>query len=172
MEKILVSACLVGERVRYNDVAMEFDNRILKYWQRNGLVVAICPEVAGGLPVPRPSSEIIHGDGHQVLNGLDRIENINGQDVTRYFIEGAQKTLQLARFHNIKLAVLKEGSPSCGSHYIYDGSFSKIKKSGKGVTAALLEQNDIRVFSEREIHEAEKYLKTLIQRSTNPARHF
>ncbi len=162
MEKILVSACLVGERARYNGVAMEFDNQILKYWRNNGLVVAICPEVAGGLPVPRPSSEIFYGDGHQVLNGHDRIVNINGQDVTQYFIEGAQKTFLLARFHKIKLAILKEGSPSCGSSYIYDGSFSKIKKSGKGVTTALLEKNGIRVFSEREIHEAEKYLKTLI----------
>lgn len=161
MEKILVSACLVGERVRYNGVATEFDNQILKYWRSNGLVVAICPEVAGGLPVPRPSSEIFYGDGHQVLNGHDRIVNINGQDVTQYFLEGAQKTLLLARFHKIKLAILKEGSPSCGSSYIYDGSFSKIKKSGRGVTAALLEKNDIRVFNEREIHEAEKYLKHL-----------
>jgi uncharacterized protein YbbK (DUF523 family) len=162
MEKILVSACLVGERVRYNGVAMEFDNQILQYWRSNKLVVAICPEVAGGLPVPRPSSEISHGDGYQVLNGHDRIVNINGQDVTKYFLEGAQKTLLLARFHKIKLAVLKERSPSCGSSYIYDGSFSKIKKPGKGVTAALLEKNDIRVFSELEIHEAETYLKTII----------
>jgi len=161
MEKILVSACLVGERVRYNGVTVEFDNQILKYWRSKGLVVAICPEVAGGLPVPRPSSEISDGDGRQVLNSHDRVVNINGQDVTKYFLEGAQKTLLLARFHKIKLAVLKEGSPSCGSSYIYDGSFSKIKKPGKGVTTALLEENDICVFSEQEIHEAEKYLKHL-----------
>ena len=161
MEKILVSSCLVGERVRYNGVALEYDHPILKYWRRHELVVAICPEVAGGLPVPRPSSEIIYGDGHQVLKGHDRIVNINGQDVTKNFIEGAHKTLLIAQFHKIKLAVLKEGSPSCGSNYIYDGSFSKTKKSGKGVTAALLEQNDIRIFNEREIHEAEKYLKHL-----------
>jgi uncharacterized protein YbbK (DUF523 family) len=158
MEKILVSACLVGERVRYNGVAMEFDNQILKYWRINELVVSICPEVAGGLPVPRPSSEIFGGDGSQVLNGPKKVINVNGQDVTKYYIEGAQKTLLLARFHKIKLAILKEGSPSCGSRYIYDGSFSKIKKSGRGVAAALLEQNNIRVFNEREIHEAEKYL--------------
>jgi uncharacterized protein YbbK (DUF523 family) len=161
MEKILVSACLVGERVRYNGVAMEFDNQILKYWRNNVLVVAICPEVAGGLPVPRPSSEISGGDGCQVLNGLKKVINANEQDVTQYFLEGAQKTLLLARFHKIKLAILKEGSPSCGSSYIYDGSFSKIKKLGKGVTAALLEQNDIRVFSEHEISKAEEYLKHL-----------
>jgi len=161
MEKILVSSCLVGERVRYNGGTIEFDNQILKFWRRNGLVVSICPEVAGGLSVPRPSSEIFYSDGHQVLNGHDRIVNINGQDVTKYFIEGAQKALLLARFHKIKLAILKEGSPSCGSSYIYDGSFSKIKKPGRGVTAALLKENGIRVFNEKEIHEAEKYLKHL-----------
>ena len=161
MEKILVSACLIGERVRYNGVAMEFDNQILKYWRNNELVVSICPEVAGGLPVPRPSSEIFGGDGSQVLKGLKKVINVNGQDVTQYFLEGSQKTLLLARFHKIKLAILKEGSPSCGSRYIYDGSFSKNKKSGKGVTTALLEQNDIRVFSEQEISKAEEYLKHL-----------
>jgi uncharacterized protein YbbK (DUF523 family) len=161
MERILVSACLVGEHVRYNGVAMEFDNQILKYWRNNELVVAICPEVAGGLPVPRPSSEIFGADGGQVLNGLKKVINANGQDVTQCFLDGAQKALLLARFHKIKLAILKEGSPSCGSGYIYDGSFSKTKKSGKGVTAALLEQNGIRVFNELEISKAEKYLKHL-----------
>ena len=161
MEIILVSACLLGEGVRYDGVAMEFDHQILKYWRINELVASICPEVAGGLPIPRPSSEIFGGDGSQVLKGLKKVINVNGQDVTQYFLEGAQKTLLLARFHKIKLAILKEGSPSCGSSYIYDGSFSKTKKSGKGVSATLLEQNDIRVFNEREIHEAEKYLKHL-----------
>ncbi|MDH3956708.1 MAG: DUF523 domain-containing protein, partial [Desulfobacteraceae bacterium] len=81
---------------------------------------------------------------------------------SKYFLDGAQKALELVSSLGIRLAILKEGSPSCGSGYIYDGSFSGIKKPGKGVTAALLEENNIRVFSEREISEAEKYLKTLI----------
>jgi uncharacterized protein YbbK (DUF523 family) len=76
-------------------------------------------------------------------------------------LTGGQKTLELARLHNIKLAVLKDGSPSCGSTYIYDGSFSGIKKPGKGITTILLEENSIRVFSELEIPEAVEYLKTL-----------
>ena len=162
MEKVLVSACLLGEQVRYNGIVKDFENHVLKSWNRRGRVVGICPEVAGGLPVPRPSCEISDGDGRQVLNSHDRVINSNGQDVTKCFLEGAQKTLLLVLFHKIKLAVLKEGSPSCGSNYIYDGSFSGIKKPGKGVTAALLEKNGIRVFSERELLEAEKYLKTLI----------
>jgi uncharacterized protein YbbK (DUF523 family) len=87
--------------------------------------------------------------------------NIKGKDVTQYFLTGAQKTLEIARLHNIKLVVLKDGSPSCGSTYIYDGSFSGIKKPGKGITTVLLEESGIRVFSEGELQEAFKYLKTL-----------
>ena len=158
MKKILVSACLLGERVRYNGVFKSFESHVLESWNRRGWVVAICPEVVGGLSVPRPRSEISRDDGIQVLNGHKKVININGQDVTKYFLDGAQKALELALFHKVKLAVLKEGSPSCGSGYIYDGSFSGLKKPGKGVTAALLEENDIRVFSEREIPEAEEYL--------------
>ena len=161
MEKILISACLVGEHVRYNGIAMEFDNQILKYWGNNELVVAICPEVAGGLPVPRSCSEISGGDGSQVLNGHKKVINSNGQDVTKYFLAGAQKALELATLWGIRVAILKEGSPSCGSGYIYDGSFSKIKKPGKGVAAALLEEKGIRVFNEREIFKVENYLKTI-----------
>ena len=162
MEKMLVSACLVGERVRYNGIVKNFESHVLASWNRRGCAVAICPEVAGGLPVPRPSSEISGSDGNQVLNGGQKVVNIKGQDVTKYFLDGAQKALELASLLGIRLAILKEGSPSCGSNYIYDGSFSGIKKSGKGVTAALLEENGIRVFSEREILEAENYLKTHI----------
>jgi len=162
MEKMLVSACLVGERVRYNGIVKNFESQILKSWNRRGWVVAICPEVAGGLPVPRPRSEIAGSGGNQVLNGHQKVIDIKGQDVTKYFLDGAQKALELASLLGIRFAILKEGSPSCGSNYIYDGSFSGIKKPGKGVTAALLEENGIRVFSENEILEAEKYLKTCI----------
>ena len=158
MEKILVSACLVGERARYNGIVKSFESHVLKAWNRRGWVVAICPEVAGGLPVPRPRSEISEEDGIQVLKGHKKVININGQDVTKYFLDGAQKALEFASSLGIRLAILKEGSPSCGSGYIYDGSFSGLKKPGKGVTAVLLEENDIRVFSEREIPEAEEYL--------------
>jgi uncharacterized protein YbbK (DUF523 family) len=161
MEKILVSACLVGERVRYNGLVKSFEGHVLESWDRRGWVVAICPEVAGGLSVPRPRSEISGGDGVQVLNGHKKVINFNGQDVTKYFLDGAQKALEIASSSGIRLAILKEGSPSCGSGYIYDGSFTGIKKPGKGVAAALLEENGIRVFSEREIPEAEKFIKTL-----------
>lgn len=162
MEKILVSACLMGECVRYNGVTKRFKSHVLDAWHRQGRIVAICPEVAGGLPVPRARSEIREGGGIEVLNGHTRVVNINGEDVTHHFLEGARKALELARALEIRVAVLKEGSPSCGSGYIHDGSFTGVKKPGNGVAAALLEESGIRVFSEREIAEADKYIKTLI----------
>ncbi|MBW2325389.1 MAG: DUF523 domain-containing protein [Deltaproteobacteria bacterium] len=120
-----------------------------------------CPEVAGGLSIPRPCSEILDGDGKKVLRGDARVINVHGEDVTESFLKGAQKAMELARSMKIHMAVLKDGSPSCGSAYIYDGRFAGVKKPGKGVTAALFEENDIRVFSEGEIPKASEYLKTL-----------
>lgn len=162
MIKLLVSACLMGEHVRYDGgVVKIFNGRLLEHWQGQERVVPFCPEVAGGLSVPRPCSEIFDGDGEKVLRGDARVINIDGDDVTESFLKGAQKAVELARSMKIRMALLKDGSPSCGSAYIYDGCFAGIKKPGKGVAAALLEENDIRVFSEREIPKAEKYLKTL-----------
>ena len=161
MNKVLVSACLIGVNVRYNGRVTGYESSLLGDWKLRGRLVPFCPEVGGGLPVPRPCSEISGYDGRSVLLGHARVMNIKGKDVTQYFLTGAQKALELARLHNIKLSVLKDGSPSCGSTYIYDGSFSGIKKPGKGITTVLLEENSIRVFSEREIPEAVEYLKTL-----------
>jgi uncharacterized protein YbbK (DUF523 family) len=161
MEKVLISACLLGDPVRYDGAALIFEDQTLTRWRKEGRLVSICPEVAGGLPVPRFRAEITGSGGHRVLNGRRRVINIDGQDVTSFFVAGAQKALELARSHDIRLAVFKEGSPSCGSGYIHDGSFSGIKKPGKGVATALLEKNGIRVFSERSISEARKYLKRI-----------
>jgi uncharacterized protein YbbK (DUF523 family) len=161
MNKVLVSACLIGENVRFNKRVKIYENSRLGDWKLQGRLVPFCPEVAGGLPVPRPCSEISGQDGSTVLQGYAKVMNIKGKDVTQYFLTGAQKALELACLHKIKLAVLKDGSPSCGSTYIYDGSFSGIKKPGKGITTVLLEKNSIRVFSEREIFKAVEYLKTL-----------
>ena len=166
MIKVLVSACLMGEPVRYNGGPVKiFDDRLLAYWHAEGRMVPFCPEVAGGLSIPRPSSEISDGDGRNVLRGDARVINIQWDNVTESFLKGAQKAMELARSMEIRMAVLKDGSPSCGSAYIYDGRFAGIKKPGQGVTAALLEKNDIRVFSERQIPEASEYLKTLEMRS-------
>ena len=161
MNKVLVSACLIGENVRYNGQVRVNKYSRLKDWKLRGRLVPCCPEVDGGLPVPRPCSEISGANGSAVLRENARVMNIKGKDVTRQFLTGARKALELARLHKIKLAVLKDGSPSCGSTYIYDGSFSGIKKPGKGITTVLLEENSIRVFSEREIFKAVEYLNNL-----------
>ena len=161
MQKILVSACLLGYKVRYNGSDAFLDNQTIQQWQAQGRVVSFCPEIAGGFPIPRPPAEITGRDGDAVLAGDQRVIDIRGDDVTAYFIDGAKQALETAQMYQLKLAILKEGSPSCGSNYIYDGSFSGKRRTGKGVTATLLEQYGIRVFSEAEIPAAANYLQRL-----------
>mgnify|MGYP001221629669 FL=1 len=149
--KILVSACLLGYNVRYDEGDNTCRDSRFHQWQREGRFVVVCPEVAGGLPTPRPPAEI-QGE---------RVVNILGQDVTEPFRRGAEAALTLAREHNVAMAILKERSPSCGSTWIYDGTFSGTKIFGEGVTAALLRRHGIPVFSEEQLDEAEAYLARL-----------
>lgn len=161
MEKILISACLIGQPVRYNGTHKAVDGTIWEQWKKEERLIAICPEVSGGLPVPRPPAEIVGGSALDVLNGAASVINEMGQDVTTAFIEGAKLALSLARSEKVKMAVFTEGSPSCGSHRIYDGQFSGRKIAGEGVTIALLRQADIEVFSDLEIAAALRHLNTL-----------
>lgn len=149
--RVLVSACLLGHLVRYDGGAMPCLSPRLAEWQAAGLVVPVCPEVAGGLPVPRPPCELQGGDGSGVLAGSARVVSAAGRDLTAAFIAGALAALAAAREHNAGRAVLKEGSPSCGSRRIYDGTFSGKRIPGQGVTAALLRQNGIEVLSENDL---------------------
>lgn len=161
-EKILVSACLVGSKVRYNAADVPCENGWLEQWLAEGRVVAFCPEVAGGLPVPRPPAEIFGGKtGGAVLAGDAQVRDNAGRDVSAYFVEGAKKALETAQKNHIKVAILKEKSPSCGSSFIYDGTFSGNRLEGQGVTTALLMKHGIRVFSENEIAAAALYLAEL-----------
>jgi uncharacterized protein YbbK (DUF523 family) len=148
MERILVSACLLGQPVRFDGTGRRSDDVLFERWRSEGRLVPICPEVRGGLPVPRPPAEISGGSGHDVLDGRAVIVTPDGADVTEHFLEGARQALQRARDHGIRVAVLKEGSPSCGSTRIHDGSFAGRKVPGEGVTAALLERHGIAVFAE------------------------
>ena len=150
-KKILVSACLLGELVRYDGKIHPNNPSILKEWEQRGLVIPVCPEVVGGLPTPRPPAEIQSGDGGDVVDGRSKLLDINGKDVTNAFIKGAKDALRLAEKHGVDCAVLKAHSPSCGSKRIYDGSFSGKLKDGQGVTAALITRMGIRVYNEREI---------------------
>ena len=146
---ILVSACLLGHRIRYdggsNNIALLMEQA--KHTQ----FIAFCPEIMGGLPTPRPAAEITSGSGEDVLNGQSMVLDKNGKDVTSFFICGAEKTIQLANEHNITAAILKQRSPSCGSRQIYDGTFSRRTKAGMGVTAALLHKLAIPLYSEEDI---------------------
>ncbi|CAM9212980.1 2-thiouracil desulfurase family protein [Acinetobacter bereziniae] len=146
--KYLISACLVGENVRYDAQNCLHDK--LKQLLDNQHAVVICPEVSGGLSTPRPSAEIVGGDGYAVLLGQAKVQDANGDDVSSAFIQGAEKTLKLAQQHQVTHIVLKANSPSCGSNMIYDGSFSGQKVQGKGVTTALLEQHGFVVLTEDE----------------------
>jgi len=155
MPKILISACLLGEKVRYDGNGFAPSHARLQELIASGDILSICPEVAGGLPVPRPPAEIQGGHtGDDVLVGKAKLLTNTGLDVSEQLIEGAKRALALAQKHNIKVAILKARSPSCGSLEIYDGSFSGMQISGMGVTAALLSQHGIHVYDEEHIDEA------------------
>ena len=138
-EKLLISACLIGENVKYNGK----NNLInISSLENEYELIPFCPEVEGGLSTPRPPSEIVS------FNPLKLI-NQNGDDVTDNFILGAKKALSLAKKEGIKKALLKANSPSCSSEYVYDGSFSGKLIKGKGVTTIFLEKEGIEVFDEK-----------------------
>jgi len=153
MKKVLVSACLLGEKVRYDGGDCR-QGGLLPQWQAEGRVIFLCPEVAGGLPTPRPPAEINDGDANAVLRGEKSVLRENGEDVSQAFVEGAEKALALCVSHKIRIAVLKEGSPSCGVNRVNDGRFCKHKISGTGVTTSLLQRHGIMVFSEEQLPEA------------------
>ena len=160
MEKILVSACLLGQAVRY-DGGAHGPFAVLAQWQAQGRVLPLCPEVAGGLPTPRPPAEIIGGQGGQVLHGWVQVRSIEDVDVSAAFIAGAQSAVTLVRQHGIRIAVLKARSPSCGNLHSYDGSFSATLVAGEGVTAAALRRLGLLVFNETQLTEAEQALQAL-----------
>ena len=138
MEKILISACLLGEKTRYDgrDNLVEGLMEFTKFYD----VVPFCPEVEGGMSTPRIPSEIRNGT----------VISQEGEDVTRYFEHGARKALNICSFLGIRLAILKDGSPSCGTKQIHNGRFNGGKVNGMGVTAARLKEKGIKVLNEEE----------------------
>ncbi|VXC95839.1 conserved hypothetical protein [Pseudomonas sp. 8Z] len=167
MQKILVSRCLLGDRVRYDGGAHgPYD--LLQQWLHEGRVIALCPEVAGGLPTPRPPAEIAGGQGAQVLDGRLPVLTVEGNDVTAAFLDGAERALALVQAHGIRLALLKARSPSCGNLENYDGSFSGVRVAGEGVTAALLRRAGVKVFNEQQLDEAQHALQVLEREMGTP----
>ena len=157
LRKILVSACLLGEKVRYDGCDAAAQHPILADWCARGLVIPFCPEVAGGLPVPREAAEIKGGSGADVLDGSAFVWDRSGRDVTAAFLEGARKALAMARSNRVSTAILKEKSPSCATLHTYAGSFQGKLEAGTGVTAALLQRHGIAVFNEHQLAKAAQH---------------
>ena len=150
-----MSACLLGKKVRYDGKALTLADQIVTRWRSEGRIVSVCPEVEAGMSIPRKPAEILRGNGQRVLSGEVNVIEKDGHKVTSEFLTGASIALDLCQKFDISIAVLAEFSPSCGSSMIYDGSFSGNKVPGMGVTAALLREHGIRVFSQHDIASAQ-----------------
>ncbi|TPG77081.1 DUF523 domain-containing protein [Brevibacillus laterosporus] len=146
---LLVSSCLAGLNCRYNG-SHSLDEKVKELVTQNK-AVTVCPELLGGFITPRESAEIVGGNGDDVLRGTAKVVEKSGRDVTHLYIDGAYQTLQLAKQYQATHVVLKENSPSCGSHNIYNGHFSNQRIPGQGVTSALLRQEGFIVISENEL---------------------
>ncbi len=138
-EKILISACLAGVNCKYNGE----NNKNTKVIEliKNGNAILVCPEQLGGLMTPRPSAERLN----------DKVITKDKRDVTEEYVRGANEVLSLIKRFNIKKAILKSRSPSCGKGKIYDGTFSHTLTDRDGVTAELLMKNGVEVITEEEI---------------------
>ena len=131
--KVAVSACLLGENCKYNG-GNNYNKKLVNFVEHYE-VIAMCPEVLGGLPTPRLPAEIV--------NGLVKQEN--GKSVDDEFKKGAKKALDTVKKNKVDLVILQSRSPSCGVNNIYDGSFTGKLIDGKGVFARILEENNIEV---------------------------
>ncbi|NLC77828.1 MAG: DUF523 domain-containing protein [Clostridia bacterium] len=147
----IVSACLAGVKCKYN--AEDNLHPQIRELLKQERVQLVCPEQLGGLSTPRCPAEIAGGSGEDVWSGKAQVLTREGTDVTGNFIRGGEETLRIARLLGAKGAILKEGSPSCGSSLIYDGTFQGVKKPGQGVTAALLRKEGLKVYSENDFAE-------------------
>ncbi len=141
MKKIIVSACLMGTPCRYDGASKPCTHPLFLKWREEGRLVPVCPEVEGGLPMPRTPCERCG----------DKVLSRNGDDRTAEYLRGAQLALSAAISNGAELCVLKEGSPSCGVNAIYDGSFTGKKLRGEGVTTELLRKHGFRVISENQL---------------------
>lgn len=161
MNRILVSGCLNGRPIRFNSTNVSVESKIWDRWESEGRLVSFCPELAAGFLVPRAPAELVGSTASVVLNGRGSVKEDNGNDVTAMFVEGAKLAAQRAAAEGCVMAVLTDGSPSCGTTYVYDGSFSGGTLPGMGVAAQLLQDHGLRVFPEDQIDEADQYLRSL-----------
>lgn len=139
--KLLISACLLGVRCRYDGASKE--HPLAAELARRHTLIPVCPEQLGGLATPRTPAE----------RQGDAVRTRTGGDVTECYVRGAEETLRLCRMFGCEAAVLKERSPSCGRGEIYDGSFTGTLTAGNGIAAELLTANGIPVYGESQIEE-------------------
>ena len=135
---ILVSACLLGLCTRY-DGKHNLSPDVAELSKKHTLI-PVCPEQLGGLPTPREPSEILKG----------KVIRKTGQDLSQQFINGANAALKTAKMCKCNIAILKQRSPSCGFGKIYDGNFSGNIVSGSGVSAELLAEAGIEIYTEED----------------------
>jgi uncharacterized protein YbbK (DUF523 family) len=147
--RIVVSACLAGVACTHEAEAKTREWAVQLV--ASGRAVLVCPEVAGGLPIPRPAAEIVDGDGADVVAGRARVVSEEGSDVTENYLAGARVAVEAARGAGARLAVLKARSPSCGCGEIYGGGFIKNVREGDGVAAAMLKGEGVEVVSDDEV---------------------
>jgi uncharacterized protein YbbK (DUF523 family) len=147
--RVVVSACLAGVACTHEaqPKTREWAVRLVA----EGRAALVCPEVAGGLPIPRPAAEIDGGDGGDVLDGRARVVSEDGEDVTKAYLAGAARACEVARAAGATLAILKARSPSCGCGAIYDGTFSATLKVADGVTAAALKRAGLAVVDDESV---------------------
>ncbi|MCT4704152.1 DUF523 domain-containing protein [Enterobacteriaceae bacterium H20N1] len=145
--KILVSACLMGFKVRYNGSDKPLIAAALDRWQQEQRLVIHCPELAAGLTTPRLPAELVGGDGADALTGAARIQESDGRDVTQPYLLAAWLALKTAQENGCQFALMTDGSPTCGSQKVYDGHFRGVTLPGAGVAAALLRQHGIEVYA-------------------------
>ena len=157
--KVLVSGCLNGPPIRYNQTNVPVVSAVWDRWETEGRLVPFCAELAAGFSIPRPPAEITTGDATSVLCGVGTVAEDNGNDVTELFTKGAELAVAHALEHRCVAAVLTDGSPSCGSTYQYDGSFTGGTRQGVGVVAQLLADSGIRVFPETQLEQADRFLR-------------
>lgn len=148
MDKILVSACLIGWPVRWDGAAKTAHHPLLARWAEEGRLVPLCPETMAGLATPRPAAEIMPDvTAADVLEGRGAVRDATGGDHTQAFREGARIALATARVRAARFALMTDGSPSCGSTLIADGTFSGRKRLGEGVAVRALREAGVEVFA-------------------------
>jgi uncharacterized protein YbbK (DUF523 family) len=146
----IISACLLGVKCAWDGQDIYKSDKAIELLNSE-MLMPVCPEQLGGLKTPRAAQEIQGGSGEGVLDGKCKVLNIDGEDVTQKFINGAEETLKIVKLFHIQEFIGKSRSPSCGCGQIYDGTFSRLLIDGDGVTTALLKRNGIRVIAEEDL---------------------